>query len=133
MSDEHSLTFKVQLSEKRSTVWITDATIMAGDYWMHEFTDEPVTVAMPLEDAREFHGWLTTVVERNAGTLTAQLAARDAEVARLREALEGSCSTNPGDRDHPCWCESWRLNHSNDCMSRRAALAAPTSGDADQT
>ena len=52
MSDDHSLTFKVQLSEKRATVWVTDATIMAGDYYMHEFTDEPVTVAMSLEDAR---------------------------------------------------------------------------------
>jgi len=64
MGDDHSLTFKVQLSEKWATVWTTDATIMAGDYYMHEFTDEPVTVAMSLEDAREFHGWLTTVVVR---------------------------------------------------------------------
>lgn len=70
MSDDHSLTFKVQLSEKRSTVWITDATIMAGDFWMHEVTEEPVTVAMTLEDAREFHGWLTTVIERNPAAAT---------------------------------------------------------------
>ena len=65
MSDDHSLTFKVQLSEKRATVWVTDAAIMAGDYFMHEFTDEPVIVAMTLDDARELHGWLTTVIERN--------------------------------------------------------------------
>lgn len=74
-SDDHSLTFKVQLSEKRATTWVTDAAVMAGDYYMHEFTDEPVTVAMSLEDAREFHAWLTTVIERSTEPRDAELRA----------------------------------------------------------
>lgn len=72
-------------------------------------------------------------LRRQVVTLRSQLAARDAEAARLREALlENVRSIDVEGR--PCWCaDDFEVHypHLSRCRMARAALAAPTSGDAD--
>lgn len=90
---------------------------------------------------REFHGkrefWdicqrcetpmpcdvISALADRNR--LTALLAERDAEVARLREALLENAESTGADGE-PCWCgyDTVYYQHADWCKRARAALAA---------
>lgn len=93
--------------------------------WQRAETDtQQLTLAQHL--AASLHGW--TLVPRDEDAWYWVAERQQAEITRLRAALEGTCRRYDPDDRLPCWCyasvplEQNRV-HEDKCLATRAALA----------
>jgi hypothetical protein len=91
--------------------------------------DDAATLIRDTIVERDHYARTTERFARDGDALAAKLAERDAEIARLRAALE--LLTWVGMDGEPCWCppESWWSDHHERCVKTRAALAGGEGND----
>jgi hypothetical protein len=91
--------------------------------------DDAATLIRDTIVERDHYARTTERFARDGDALAAKLAERDAEIARLRAALE--LLTWVGMDGEPCWCPpEWQWSdHHERCVKTRAALAGGEGND----